>query len=164
MAVLAVLAFIVAEITAISIVASYLGALPTLGLLFLGAAVGSWLIRREGARTLRAANEAFQLRRATDRDLTDGLFRIAAGLLIAVPGFLTTLLGVACLLPPTRAGLRAALRRRSRRYLAAHPGAAPHIPGQPASAPPAPGGRQFSGDVVDGAVIEGTVVNERDHG
>lgn len=143
MAILAVLAFIVAEIAAISVVATYLGALPTIGLLLASALIGGWLLRREGTRTLRAATEAFQLRRAADRDITEGLFRTSAGLLIGIPGFLTTLLGIACLLPPTRAVLRTGLTRRSRRYVTA----THHEPGRP-TAPPG----KFTGDVIDGEV------------
>lgn len=159
MAALAVLAYIVAEITAISVVATYLGVAWTFLLLLGSAALGGWLLRRETARTARTAADVFQLRRSPDRDLSDALFRVAAGLLIALPGFLSTLAGALCLFPPGRAALRGLLNRAVGPGLRRGPGATRTAP-YGAAVPPhatttaAPG--RFTGDVVDGTVLDST--------
>lgn len=165
MAALAVLAYVVAEITAISVAASYLGVAWTFLLLLGSAALGGWLLRRETARTARTATDVFQLRRAPDRDLSDALFRVAAGLLIALPGFLSTLAGALCLFPPGRTALRALLSRTLAPGLRPGPTlTAPrggHVP--PPGTPPHPtttARGRFTGDVVDGTVLDSTTAED----
>ena len=57
----------VVELSVLVLVGHAIGALPTIGLLVLGAALGSWLMRREGLRALREFNEAARLRRPPER-------------------------------------------------------------------------------------------------
>ncbi len=88
------------------------GVLPTLGLLVLGGVVGLVLLRREGTRALGAFSEAVRTRRAPHQEVADGVLIAAAGLLILVPGFLSDLVGLFLLFPPTR---RLVSRRMARR-------------------------------------------------
>ncbi|PRW65324.1 FxsA family protein [Actinopolyspora mortivallis] len=103
------------EVGVLVLVGQAIGALPTLGLLLAGALFGSWLLRREGRRTLREFSEAARLRRPPEREISDGMFVGVAALLILLPGLVSDLLGLLLLFPPTRALLRGPLRRGAQR-------------------------------------------------
>lgn len=149
----AVLGYLIAEITALTLAVNYLGIAVTFLLLLGSAALGGYLLRRAGSRTLRAAQDVMRLRMAADdRELTDGLLRALAGLLILIPGILSTIAGLACLFPPTRALLRRTVAARSQRYRAR---TRPTTPGTPPPGTQAPGRtRQFAGDVIDGEIVD----------
>ncbi len=139
----------VVEVAVLVAVGDAIGVLPTIGLLLLASLVGAWLLRREGSRTMRAFTEAARTRRPPHRELIDGVLIAAAGVLIVVPGFVSDVLALLVLLPPTRALLRRRILRSARR-----------------SAPPrfAPGG-VVDGDVGtrnprDRNVVDGEVVDE----
>ncbi|MBQ6642510.1 MAG: FxsA family protein, partial [Saccharopolyspora sp.] len=112
---LLLLAIGLVEISVLVLVGNAVGVLPTIGLLLAGGVLGSWLMRREGARTLRAFNEAAKLRRPPERELSDGVLIVAGGALIVLPGFVSDVLGLLCLLPPTRALLRRWMQRSAER-------------------------------------------------
>lgn len=101
----------VAEIAVLVALGNALGVLPTIGLLVAAAALGVWLLRREGRRTLREFTEAARLRRPADKEVSDGMLLAAAGVLIIVPGFISGVAGLLLLLPPVRAVVRKRMMR-----------------------------------------------------
>lgn len=101
----------VAELAVLVALGQAIGLLPTIGLLVLAAILGSWLLRREGRRTLGEFREAARLRRPADREISDGMLIAAGGLLIVLPGFLSDVAGLLLLLPPTRALVRKRMMR-----------------------------------------------------
>lgn len=126
------------------------GLLPTLGLLVLGGVVGTALLRREGARTVGAFSEALRTRRAPHQEVADGVLLAAAGFLIVVPGFLSDLAGLFLLFPPTRRLISRRMARRAEEreralLLNLRHGRDP----------------MAGGVVVDGAVVQGDVVDVR---
>ncbi|TVT51609.1 FxsA family protein [Amycolatopsis rhizosphaerae] len=114
------LLYVVAEVAAVWAVSSALGVLATLGLLLAGAFVGSWLARREGARAARAFMTTTRSGRAPVAEVTDGMLIGFGGLLIMVPGFVSDVVGLLLLLPPTRAVVRGLWLRRAERRMAVH--------------------------------------------
>lgn len=125
------------EVTVLVAVGSAIGLLATMGLLILASLVGAALVRHEGTRTLLAFREAIRTRRPPHRELIDGMLIATAGVLIVLPGFISDVLGLLLLLPPTRA----LVRRRMLR-----------------SAPPHTSVRFAPGSVVEGEIVEGEVV------
>ncbi len=128
-----------------------LGAWPVLGFVLASAVVGGWLARREGRRVLRGFQEARDAGRAPPEGLLSAGLVAMAGLLMVLPGPVSTLGGIALLSPPVRRGLsRLAGRWFEARVLA---GAArvrldsrdPRNPGGPG----ARGSRPDRRDVVD---------------
>lgn len=105
----------VVEVVALVVVGNALGVLPTIGLLVLAAVVGGLLLRREGTRALAAFTEAVRLRRPPHRELADGVLLVTAGVLIVLPGFLSDVLSLLLLLPPTRALVRGRIVRAAER-------------------------------------------------
>jgi UPF0716 protein FxsA len=114
MAVLLLL-YLVVEVAAIWAVASMVGALWTIVLLLAGAFVGSWLARREGGKAIRSLMGAARAGESGHQQVTDGMLVALGGLLIFLPGFVTDVVGVLVMLPPTRTVLRKAWLRRLER-------------------------------------------------
>ncbi|MEV4051019.1 FxsA family protein [Amycolatopsis sp. NPDC049688] len=102
----AFLLYVIAEIAAIWAVGSAVGVLGTLGLLLAGAFLGSWLARREGGKAMRAFLAAARSGRPAEKELTDGMLVGLGGVLILVPGFVSDVLGLLLMLPPSRAVAR----------------------------------------------------------
>jgi UPF0716 protein FxsA len=109
----------IAELYVIVQVAGSLGILNTLGLLILSSIVGAWLAKREGIGLLRRIQEQLQRGQLPASDVVDGALILFAGALMVAPGFLTDLLAIVLLLPPTRALIRIALVRRFRHRIEA---------------------------------------------
>ncbi|MGH9179371.1 MAG: FxsA family protein [Acidimicrobiales bacterium] len=114
------LAFLVVpfvELFVIIQVGQAIGVLNTIAVLILVSVVGAWLVKREGLSVLRRAQARVDQGALPGRELVDGVLILFAGALLITPGFVTDLVGVLLLLPPIRAGLRAAvvqaLRRRA---------------------------------------------------
>jgi UPF0716 protein FxsA len=114
MPLLLILLFIVvpvAELYVIIKVGELIGVFPTLILLLADALLGSWLLKHEGRGAWRRFNEALAARRFPGLEVVDGALIIVGGTLLLTPGFLTDIVGVFLLLPPTRAFARRLLKR-----------------------------------------------------
>lgn len=74
--------------------------------------IGAALVKREGMGALRRANDKVAQGQVPTDELINGILIVAAGALMLTPGFLTDVIGVLLLLPPTRAILRVSLRSR----------------------------------------------------
>lgn len=114
MPLLLILLFIVvpvAELYVIIKVGELIGVWPTLALLLADALLGSWLLKHEGRGAWRRFNQALAERRFPGREVADGALIIVGGTLLLTPGFLTDIVGVFLLLPPTRAISRRLLKR-----------------------------------------------------
>lgn len=98
----ALIALPIIEVWLLIQVGRHLGLAPTLVILVIAAALGAWLTRREGSRAWRALNEAFGTGRMPARELADAALILVGGVLLMLPGFLTDVLGLFCLLPFTR--------------------------------------------------------------
>ena len=134
----------IAELALLLKIGSTIGVLPTVGLLIADAALGTLLLRREGRRAWRNLQVALTAHRVPTMEVADGALVVFGGALLLTPGFLTDVLGVACLLPPTRAVLRPVLLRlvgRRVRGSTTPPGSEPSYP-------------RNDGAVVDGEVVD----------
>jgi UPF0716 protein FxsA len=69
-------------------------------------------MRSQGRATWRRFTKATQAGRPPAHEVLDGALVLLGGAFLLTPGFLTDLLGVALLLPPTRAVVRRILARR----------------------------------------------------
>jgi UPF0716 protein FxsA len=119
-ALLLVLIFIVlpvAEIYVIIKVGEAIGVLPTIALLILDGFLGAALLRHQGRAAWRRFNEALAAGRAPAREALDGGLVIFGGAFLITPGFITDILGLLLLFPPTRAVFRRLIVRRYARRL-----------------------------------------------
>ena len=74
----------------------------TLVLLVADSILGTWLIKREGAKAYAALRDELQNGRMPARELADGALIVLAGALMLSPGFVTDVFGVLLMLPLTR--------------------------------------------------------------
>ena len=143
-----VLLFIVvplAEIYVLIQVGEAIGPWWTIGILIADSVLGSVLLRMQGRAAWRRFGDAVQAGRVPAREVIDGALVIAGGVLLLTPGFLTDVLGLALLLPPSRALVRRMLvRRLARRMVIAMTAPPPH--GQ------SRGRRETA---IDGTAVEG---------
>jgi UPF0716 protein FxsA len=154
------------EIAVLVAVGRQIGAGWTILLVLGTSALGAWLLRREGGRAWRSFQADLAERRPPGRTATDGLLVLIGGIFMLVPGFVSDVIGLFFILPPTRAVAARLLQsyvarritpqasttlfgpRRVRvRYETRVPGATPP-PAQPT--PPVTG----SPNAIEGEVIE----------
>lgn len=115
MALLLLIAFLavpLVELWVIGEVAGLIGLGWTLLVLLADSLAGAWLVRREGTRAWRAFREALAGGQIPTREMVDGALILVGGALLLTPGFVTDVVGLAAVAPPTRAALNAGLRRR----------------------------------------------------
>ena len=74
--------------------------------------IGAWLVKREGMGALSRANAKVSRGELPTDELISGILIVFGGALMLTPGFLTDVLGLLLVFPPTRAVARGALRSR----------------------------------------------------
>ncbi len=100
------------ELAVILEIGREIGVGPTIAVLIADSVLGSLLMRAQGRAAWRRFTQATRSGRPPAREVIDGALIIAGGALLLTPGFITDALGLALLLPPTRAVVRRVLARR----------------------------------------------------
>lgn len=96
-----------AELAVIVWIAGDIGVLDTVGLLVLVSLVGGWVTKQAGLGVINRMRTAQREGRVPSREVADGAFVLLAGGLLVFPGFITDVMAVALLFPPSRAAIRA---------------------------------------------------------
>jgi UPF0716 protein FxsA len=139
----------IVELYVIVQVAQGVGVIETIGLLVLVSVLGAWLVKAQGLSVLARIRQQLAQGSVPTNELVDGGLILFAGALMLTPGFVTDALGVALLLPPSRAVVRSVLIRRFRgRVKVVSPGNGPSVFG-------------FGGDVFDVGARERDIVDLR---
>lgn len=115
-----VLIFIVlpiAEIYLIVQVGEAVGVWWTLAILIVDSILGAMLLRNQGRTAWRRFNETLAAGRPPAREVLDGGLVIFGGAFLITPGFISDILGLLLLFPPTRALFRRIIVRRYARRL-----------------------------------------------
>lgn len=132
-----------AELYVIARVGRELGLPLTLGLLLLVSVLGAALVKHEGLRTWRALRAAITSGQVPARELADAALVLVGGALLLTPGFLTDVVGLLLIFPPTRATVRRLLTTFAvRRAL--------RLSGRRSDRPP----RAAAGQVIEGEVLD----------
>jgi len=128
------------ELYVIIQIGSLIGVWPTIALLLADALLGSLLLRHQGRGAWRRFNAALNKRRFPGREVADGLLIAIGGTLLLTPGFVTDIVGLIFLIPPTRAIVRRLLRGYfGRRFL---------VVGVPGMGGPGPATRSYDYDAT----------------
>ena len=93
-------------------VGGWIGLWPTLAIVVLTAALGTFLVRQQGARALGELRQTFNELRDPSEALAHGAMILFSGALLLTPGFFTDAVGFALLVPSVRVAVFHALRRR----------------------------------------------------
>ncbi len=100
----------IVELYVIIQIGSLIGVWPTIALLLADALLGSLLLRHQGRGAWRRFNAAIAEHRFPGREVADGLLIAVGATLLLTPGFLTDIVGLIFLIPPTRAIVRRLMR------------------------------------------------------
>jgi len=95
-------------------VGGWLGLWPTLAIVVLTAALGTFLVRQQGARAMGELRRSFGELRDPSEPLAHGAMILFSGALLLTPGFFTDAVGFALLVPGIRSSVFQALRKRIR--------------------------------------------------
>ncbi len=116
-----ILLFIVlplAELYVILKVGDAIGVVWTILLLAADSLIGSLLLRAQGRSVWRRFNTALAEGKMPHREVVDGVLVIFGGAFLITPGFITDVIGLLLLLPPTRSLIRSQVVRRLGRRVA----------------------------------------------
>jgi UPF0716 protein FxsA len=102
----------IAELYVILKVGEAIGAPATLAILIADSLLGAWLMRSQGRAVWQRFQATMAAGRLPHRELIDGVLVIFGGAFLITPGFLTDIVGLVLLLPPTRSVVRRYLARR----------------------------------------------------
>ncbi|HEX9767876.1 MAG TPA: FxsA family protein [Kiloniellales bacterium] len=89
-----------------------IGLWPTLALVLLTAALGTWQLRAQGLATLARGRQQLERGQLPTRELFNGFCLVIAGALLLTPGFLTDAVGLVLFIPGFRDMLRRFLSSR----------------------------------------------------
>jgi len=90
------------EISLLIEVGDAIGGFNTIALILLTAFVGATLVRRQGVRTLQAAQLKMAQGQPPGKEMISGIMLFIAGILFVIPGFFTDALAILLLLPPVQ--------------------------------------------------------------
>jgi UPF0716 protein FxsA len=96
----------VVELWLILQVGEMIGVMSTIALLLLDSLLGAWLVKSQGAAVWRNFRGAVDAGRIPANEAVDGFLVILGGTLLLVPGFLSDIVGILLIAPPTRRLLR----------------------------------------------------------
>jgi UPF0716 protein FxsA len=96
------LAFPLLEIYCLILVGRWIGALPTVLLVIMTAALGAALARHQGLATVQRLQATLARGEPPAVELFEGVIVLVGALLLLLPGFLSDLAGLFCLVPATR--------------------------------------------------------------
>ncbi len=92
-------------------VGKLIGGFATVLLILLTGALGAWLTREQGLRTLGRFQRALAEGRMPQNEIMEGIMILIAGAVLLTPGLLTDAFGFLLLIPPTRRLIRLQLNR-----------------------------------------------------
>lgn len=107
------LVMMLAELAVIVTIGQAIGVLTTILLLVVVSVVGVAMLRRQGTRTLTAFSDALRNRRDPSPEMVDGMLVGVSAALVLFPGFVSDVLALLLLFPPTRAVVRRRVLRRA---------------------------------------------------
>jgi UPF0716 protein FxsA len=107
------LLFPVLELYVFFQVSTAIGFFPALLLVIVGSALGILVMRVAGFATALRTRQSLQRGEMPGEQMFQGLMLAVGGGLLLLPGFISDVLGLLLLLPPTRRWLAGALRRRA---------------------------------------------------
>jgi UPF0716 protein FxsA len=152
---LLLLLFPVLELFVLVKVGMSIGFLPTFLLVVAGSMLGIFVVRVAGFATAMRARESLARGELPAQQMMDGLMMTVGGGLLVLPGFISDVLGLICLMPFTRRLLVSKVRQRAEASASRQRAFADDLRSAGSMHPGAgrPGARQP--EVIEGEVIEG---------
>jgi UPF0716 protein FxsA len=106
-----------AEIAVLLLSGNTIGVWPTVLLIILTGIIGAYLAKQQGLETLRKAQEQMRYGQLPGDALLDGICILIGGTFLLTPGFVSDIIGLLLLLPPTRKIIKPLLLRMIRNMI-----------------------------------------------
>lgn len=107
----------VAEIAVILLSGNLIGIWPTIGLLLFTGVLGAYLAKKQGLDTIRKVQTQLQNGQMPGETILDGICILAGGILLLSPGFITDLMGLLLLAPPSKKVIKKLLKYRFEKWI-----------------------------------------------
>ena len=91
-----------AEISVFLLSGNIIGIWPTIAIIFLTGIIGAYLAKKQGLETLRKAQELMRYGQMPREAILDGICILFGGILLLTPGFISDIIGLLMLMPPTK--------------------------------------------------------------
>jgi UPF0716 protein FxsA len=91
-----------AEIYLLLQVGGIIGVFPTILLVVFTAVLGAWLLKQQGLATFQRFQESLAQGVVPAYEMVEGPIILVGGALLLTPGFITDIIGFACLIPQLR--------------------------------------------------------------
>lgn len=98
----ALILYIYCELSLLVSVSAGLGVFPTLFLLIAISVLGVWLVKLRGLYTILSIRQDLTQGKLPTDSIINSVFFIIAGILLIIPGFISDMLAILCVLPFTR--------------------------------------------------------------
>jgi len=102
------------EIAVLLRVGSSIGWFTTLVVVITTAALGTWMLRQQGMKTLQTARARMGAGQLPANEMLEGVVLLFGGAMLLTPGFLTDATGFLCLLPASRRWIAHRIARQVR--------------------------------------------------
>ncbi|PLR98119.1 FxsA family protein [Bacillus sp. T33-2] len=106
-----------AEIGLLLLSGRTIGVWPTILMIIGTGFLGAYLAKRQGLETIRKAQEQLRQGRMPGETVLDGICILVGGTLLLTPGFVTDLLGLLLLVPPTRKFFKMMMLKAFRKWI-----------------------------------------------
>ncbi|WP_051271813.1 FxsA family protein [Shimazuella kribbensis] len=90
------------ELAVMIVIGTWIGALPTIVLVLLGASIGLLLIQKFGYKTFYTAREEWSSGQPPGHTILKGVLLSLGAVLLIFPGFISDVIGILLLIPFTR--------------------------------------------------------------
>lgn len=91
-----------AEISVFLLSGNIIGIWPTIAIILLTGIIGAYLAKKQGLETLRKAQEQMRYGQMPREAILDGICILFGGILLLTPGFISDIIGLLMLMPPTK--------------------------------------------------------------
>jgi UPF0716 protein FxsA len=94
-----------------------IGVIPTMILIILSGIIGAYLVKYQGLETLRKVRLQLQNGIIPRKEIVDGICILFGGILLLTPGFITDIIGLILLLPPTRIMVKPLILKQFKKWI-----------------------------------------------
>lgn len=94
-----------------------IGVWPTIAMIILTGFLGAYLAKQQGLETIRKTQEQLRRGMMPGDAILDGISVLVGGTLLLTPGFITDIMGILLLAPPTRKFFKVLMMKAFRNWI-----------------------------------------------
>ncbi|KAB2338810.1 membrane protein FxsA [Cytobacillus depressus] len=107
----------VVEIGVLVLSGNIIGFWPTMGIILFTGFLGAYLAKKQGLETIRRAQAQLRSGQMPGEAILDGICILIGGIMLLIPGFITDVIGLLLLAPPTKVYFKKIILKRFRKWI-----------------------------------------------